>query len=360
MDPGIDVCLSDDSEAVLSHMQSPWRRIDLLTGKVAVQLEPQPEGSHLSIVADKVWSTAVGTAFTVVHGAGTGVRTPVLHGKVRVGSDGGSEQLVSVQDGMTALGAISRGDEAPEWALLRPAKLWSNPVSATLEVQAQAPHAEVVLDGQLIGRAPLSSLIPAGAHRIQLRRDGALWAEREFVSEAGERTVLSFAEELPAGETEAIVVPDMAPSSRRRGALRARERAAPASAPEVAPSAADILGEARHMLRSQHFEEAAERYEALRASYPDSAEAHAVLLSLAELQLDRLGRPEQALESLELYLRAGRGALVEEARQVRIRALRELGRARLETDAIEEFLRVHPRSFKAAALSRRLEELRAR
>jgi predicted Zn-dependent protease len=120
-----------------------------------------------------------------------------------------------------------------------------------------------------------------------------------------------------------------------------------------------MLTEARRLMRRNRFAEAAERYEALRAAYPDSPEAQAVLVSLAELQLDQLAQPGEALRNLNLYLRQGGGTLAEEARQARIRALRQLGRRAGEAEAIAEFLYEHPRSFEAAALRARLAELEA-
>ena len=159
MDPGIDVCADGNTQLRLTRTHSVWRRLDLESGKVAVQLVPQPDGWRFSIVADGVWSTAVGTAFTVERSAEQGVQTTVLNGKVRVGSDGGREQMVTahqrayVHSGNSALATISRSDESPEWALLRPAPLWSNPVSATLQLRGVPASAEIVLDAQTIGEA---------------------------------------------------------------------------------------------------------------------------------------------------------------------------------------------------------------
>jgi FecR protein len=365
MDPGIDLCLDGGSQVVLSRMQNAWRRIDLLRGKVGVQLLPQPEGSRLSIVADQVWSTAVGTAFTVER-AESGVSTTVLHGKVRVGLERGDEELVSehqraqVQGGRAGLRGISRSDEAPEWALLRPAKLWSNPVSATLDVRDLPASAELLLDGQLLGRAPLRSLVPAGSHLLQVRIEGAVVVARPFACEAGQLTAFSFAGEsfAPAAVPEPAAAEVGTPST-PRSATAARERAKLAESVAPAVTVAQLLGEARRLLRGERFVEAAESYRSLRANYPESPEAHAVLVSLAEVELDRLNQPERALENLERYLSAGRGPLMEEARQARIRALRDLGREAAEAAAIDEFLRAYPRSFKAAALANRLRELKA-
>jgi hypothetical protein len=368
MDPGIDICAGENTRFALSRMHSPWRRIDLLEGKVGVQLLPQPEGFRLSIVADDVWNTEIGTAFTVEHAEKTGVRTTVLNGKVRVGGDGGNERLVSahqradVQGERASVLPIGRSDESPEWALLAPAKLWSNPVSATLEVRGAPPGSEVLLNGQVIGMAPLSTLFPAGMHKLQIRSDGLLSPAREVVSEVGQRTSVSFEGQALAGIASAEPAQAPLPEAASRAPVHGvrREPAVQAEpGAETVSATAGILSDARRLMRGNRFAEAAERYEALRAGYPQSPAAHTVLVSLAELQLDELGRPGEALRNLDLYLREGGGTLVEEARQARIRALRQLGRRAGEAEAISEFLYEHPRSFEAAALRRRLAELEA-
>ena len=53
-----------------------------------------------------------------------------------------------------------------------------------------------------------------------------------------------------------------------------------------------MLAEAHKQMRASRFEQAAAQYQALRQAYPDSPEARTVLVSLAELQVDRLGSPE--------------------------------------------------------------------
>jgi hypothetical protein len=371
MDPGIDVCTKGNTQLRLSRTHSIWRRLDLESGKVAVQLVPQPDGWRFSIVADGVWSTAVGTAFTVEHGAAEGVRTTVLNGKVRVGSDGGREQIVTahqrahVHAGTSALEAVSRSDESPEWALLRPASLWSNPVSATLQLRGVPANAEILLDAQAIGEGALSTVVPAGAHSVQVRVNGVVTAARDFTAQAGQLSVLSFsAQELapPAAQPPAVIEPHA--SVRVTGIHHNVETPATAepvaqAVPAAAPSAAEMLAEAHKQMRASRFDEAAAQYQALRQAYPDSAEARTVLVSLAELQVDRLGSPDLALRNLDRYLEGGNGALVEEARRVRIRALRTLGNHDGEASAIEEFLAAHPKSFQAPALRQRMGELKA-
>jgi len=117
-----------------------------------------------------------------------------------------------------------------------------------------------------------------------------------------------------------------------------------------------MLADARRLMRKGDFYAAAAQYEQLRRAHSSSAEAHAALVSLAQLELDKLGQPRRALARLDRYL-AQSGDLEQEARHARIRALRSLREPRLERAAIEEFLELYPRSFQRKALSRRLAEL---
>ena len=90
-------------------------------------------------------------------------------------------------------------------------------------------------------------------------------------------------------------------------------------------------------------------------AHPKSAEAHAALLSLAELQLGPLGDAAGALRSYDAYLRSG-GGLSQEARYGRIQALGRLGRGAEERAAIEEFVRTYPSSVQARALRARIDK----
>lgn len=364
MDPDIDVCARSESELLLARTHGPWRRVDLLHGKVGVQLAPQPAGYKFSIVAADVWSTAVGTAFTVANESDQAVRTTVMNGKVRVGQapeamDSTHEQLVAAHQRSDVSGtqalitAVGRGEESSEWSLLRPAALWHNLVSSTLVVHGEPVTAEVVLDDQTIGVAPLATLIPAGGHRLQVRAQGRTLLSRELVSEVGMVSTIEYAPGMDASTIE------HKPAGKAPSRVAHRGTARRDQVDVEQTSAADMLREAHRLMRNKSFDLAAKQYEALRASYPDAPEASAALVTLAELQLDRLGRPALALAGLDEYLGGHSPALAEEARQVRIRALRALGEHEREASAIEDFLRLHPRSFRAPALQQRLGELQA-
>ncbi|MGD8862350.1 MAG: tetratricopeptide repeat protein [Myxococcales bacterium] len=365
MDPDIDLCLGAHSRMRFARTQSAWRRLDLLAGEVAVQLAEQPEGHRLSIVSDGVWSTAVGTAFTVRLDPESGVQTTVLDGKVRVGHGGGEEHLVAahqrarVRNGEASVSAISRTDESPEWALLEPTGMWDSPMTASLRVSGAPSGAELRLDGEPLGRAPLSALIPVGAHRLEVVQHERPALRRELFAAAGQEIRIDLSQPAAAaaaapqadGETPAEPADAEAPGAATRPLAENPEPDRPRQ-----PSATEMLMQARQHMQQGRFEEAARRYRALRSAHPDSREARTVLVSLAQLDL-RLGRPEAALRGLDRYLSRGRGALAEEARHTRIRALRTLGRPDAEAEAIRDFLRRHPESFHAAGLEQRLERL---
>lgn len=365
MDPEIDVCATAGTRLQLSSTRTAARRLDLLQGKVAVQLAPQPEGHKLSIVSEGVWSTAIGTAFTVQRGEDHGVQTTVLHGKVRVGENDAQSELVTAhqrahvarKNGGAArppqVIAISRSEESPEWAMLGPAKLWNATVAATLEVADAPGGAYVVFDGQTIGVAPLSTLVPVGMHRVDVRIGSeSVWSHQlSLIAGARERISLEGVELSKPSVPTTVEAPDAIPVLAPRAKPHAAAKAA------VKESSADLLREARGLLRDGERGAAAAKYGELVREYPASAEARSSLLSLAELQLEHLGDAGAALDLADRYLSTGGGALAPEARETRVRALRSLGRRAEERAAIQDYLKAYPESLRAPSLQQRLREL---
>jgi len=368
MDPEINVCAKAGARLQLTSVSAAMRRLDLLEGKIAVQLATQPEGSRLSIVSDGVWSTAVGTAFTVERSAEHGVQTTVLHGKVRVGESDRHSKLVSAHQRartankvgaarVTEVVAVSRSDESQEWALLGPTKLWNTAVSATLEISGAPGGAEVALDGQLIGIAPLSTLVPAGLRQIDVRSGGqSLWSGERALT-AGEREEISLAGIELGGMDEDVDPATFTNVEAPRAAAAAEPAKRRAAAKPAVATSSELLREARTRLRPGQLDAAAPTYGELIKLHPASAEARSSLLSLAELELEHLGNARAALDYANRYLASGGGALAPEARETRVRALRSLGRRAEERVAIEEYLRVHPTSLRASTLANRLAEL---
>lgn len=98
-------------------------------------------------------------------------------------------------------------------------------------------------------------------------------------------------------------------------------------------------------------------YDELARAYPNTSEGRRAMLSLGELELTRRGRPRVALRWLDRYLQSGDDLLAEEARFLRIRALRELGRTSEERAATMAFIKRYPRSPYTARLKERLRAL---
>ena len=288
----IITCASEGSRLRLTEVAGPVRRLDLLEGRVAVALEPQPAGARFSIVARDVWSTAVGTAYSVST-TDSAVETTVYEGKVRVGPSG-SERIVPAH----RIGLV-KGREVMLQPVERP--------EHTAEWRALEEH---------VGRRLVPESAPAE----------------------------------PASPSM-VLPPTEAPTAARPTAPASPVEAAPAPA-----SPADMLGEARRLMQQHRWPEAAEAYRELRRAFPQSAEAHTVLVPLGQLELERLREPARALGEFGAYLKGG-GPLAVEARLGRIRALRALGNAEREESAIAEFLELHPQHLEAAALSERLRVL---
>jgi hypothetical protein len=213
-----------------------------------------------------------------------------------------------------------------------------------LRIQTKPVGATVRLDGHVVGISPVMVVAPAGAHTAGVRLDGHESRTLTFELSKDERDrFLPFLLEPDQGSE---------PSTTRQKAQEPR-REDPASD----PSAADLLQQARQLMSAGQWSSAAAAYRELRRVHPNSAEAKTVLVALGQLQLDRLGQPAAAKRSFSAYLAAGGGALSQEARFGKIRALRKLGAKTAEATAIREFLDRHPDGLDAAALRRRLAEL---
>jgi hypothetical protein len=371
VDSDINLCLAANSDMRLATLYTPHRLVELGSGILATRLSTQPEGQNLTIVAGGVTSTAVGTAFSVERAAGRPVVTTVLNGKVRV-AHGTAEKLVNAHeraqssDNSVQVNSLSRTEEASSWALLGPTMLWHDPVSATLELNGEPAGAEAWLDGQLIGRAPLSSLVPVGGHRLIVRKDAAVLLDEELHWNAGESRALVYRAQALAAASRELRRPRAKKVAVRvaREELSAKVAAEPVplvepGVPEISgPTPAELLRSARRQVRDGQLRAAVATYESLRTEYPRSEEAHTVLVSLGQLQLSALHDPARSLELLDAYLVRG-GTLSEEARLTRVHALRALHRSKEEAAAISEFLVKHPRSFEDSTLRARLADLRA-
>jgi len=304
VEPKIHACLASGSKIRLSQIGVAARRVDLVTGRVAVALFPLPRGERFSVVTGGVWSTAVGTAFTVERLANGTVETIVHEGKVAVGPEHGGELVTAHKIGLshgggTAIASLEAHGrtETPEWAAL--ASVAHRAIEAE-PVPSKAPEAPVA---EATGE-PVQPTEPKGA------------------------------------------------STPSRGVTSAPSRSKAEPAPVVTTTAPELLASARRALREQRWSDAADAYARIVSDFPSSPEAHTVLVPLARVELERVGRPGAALEHVKAYLAVG-GSLDVEAELLRIRAYRALGKSEDEARSIDAFLAAHPNNLEAEQLRTR-------
>jgi hypothetical protein len=112
----------------------------------------------------------------------------------RVGLDLGEKIIALLRDSPALRGA--RGAAASEGSGPR-----ETPVGrGLLSVSATQPHAEVLLDGRLVGTTPIEDLpLPAGSHTIVVRRKGYRdWTREVLILDGGKTRLMA---ELEAGAT---------------------------------------------------------------------------------------------------------------------------------------------------------------
>ncbi len=130
-----------------------------------------------------------------------------------------------------------------------------------------------------------------------------------------------------------------------------------APAAKSVEQAADLLREANRLRARGQWAEAAATYRKVIDLGPDSPEAYPADVALGNLELQQ-GRPLPALARYEHALgKHPNGALSEEARWGRARALRSAGRTAEERAALEDFRNRHPDSPLAPVAAQRLAEL---
>ncbi|MDA3863296.1 MAG: hypothetical protein PF689_05435, partial [Deltaproteobacteria bacterium] len=83
---------------------------------------------------------------------------------------------------------------------------------------------------------------------------------------------------------------------------------------------------------------------------------YTILLELGEIELDRLGNPAGARSYFQQYIDTRKtGALLQEARWGKIRALGRLGKRKLEITALKAFIADYPSSYQNKKARRRLK-----
>lgn len=355
LDGTIEVCLAPSTTATLRDLgtSAPWVAVG--HGHAVARLEPQQQGRTFSLGTETVRATAIGTIFALdVQPERDEVVASVLQGRVQVEVAGeaielGPHETVVVVGETMKRGTLASADEMADLARSgRSPGTLADPRGRVV-VDCTPPGADVIVDGMSLGPSPVSAMLPVGAHRIELVVDGRVRLHETVTVDAEAEVRRKFALPVDAvAETGGEVENETESESESGTEPEAR------AVPEA--TAAEMIAEARRLRTVGQWSKAARAYVRLRKAHPKSAEAHAALVSLGDLQLDKLGKARAAAKSYERYLAKG-GALALEARTGRVRAYRAMGDSEREAEAIRSLLAAHPSSGRAPALRRRLVDL---
>ncbi|MBI5486528.1 MAG: FecR domain-containing protein [Deltaproteobacteria bacterium] len=385
----------------------------LESGRVAADARGLRKGTRLVVSTDVGDVQVTGTVFAVeVDGADVEAR--VLEGSVQVSAVGRAAQALgasqAVRVGATDVRRLSAAEVERDRRLVEWLPAERGAPTALLDVSSDALSAEVVVDGMTLGPAPVTALVPLGRREITLRgphapairetvelRAGDRF-ERRYGSASGSASTATLpgittgsrpvvaapprvASNGPPGASgpgesvpATVGIDPPAPTGRPGSMPPVRETGVPASRPAppptsvtaapavgppaVAPTAPELLAEARRRREAGDWAGAAAAYEDLATRFPDSGEARATLVPLGQLRLERLDDATGALRAFDEYLaKSPAGALGEEALWGRIQALRRLARPVDEATALREFAAGHPASLRIGEARRRLAEL---
>jgi hypothetical protein len=170
---------------------------------------------------------------------------------------------------------------------------------------------------------------------------------------AEDRSLPVTAMDEPPGSQDAVntVEPDPIPGlAANPGDVGATDGAA-----QPPPAVAELLARARQCRVHGDWAGAAAAYEQVISEHLGSSESTMCLVPLGQIQLERLGQPQQALESFREYAnRAPAGPLLEEAEWGEAGALGALGRAGEERQTLQRFLEHHPGSLYVSQANERL------
>jgi ferric-dicitrate binding protein FerR (iron transport regulator) len=282
--------------------------VKLTHGAVALSVDPNRQNPHpVSVDTPKGRVAVKGTLFTV-HADNFGAQVEVLRGVVTVTPQKSPWRSLSV-----AAGNVARIDSGDIYPLQEPAF----PVlTAALSRQHDSTESAAALART------------SGSPQDDNRED------------AGKN-----AQSLPDG---------VSPASRH--ATGVKNGASPLGPSEKTMEA--LIASARECLIAHDWECAAERYAKVVKNHGHRPGASSVLISLAKLELRRLGSPEKALKHYRAYmLKEPGGPLAEEALLGIAKSHRKIGNTDAERKALQQLLEQFPRSSMAVKVQNRLAQL---
>ena len=282
--------------------------VRLTHGAVALSVDPNRQNPHpVSVDTPKGRVEVKGTLFTV-HADDSGAQVEVLRGVVTVTPQELPKRALSV-----AAGNGARIDSGNIYPLKEPA----------FEVLTTA------LAGHPDSTEPAAALaLTSGIPEDDNRPD--------------------------AGDTPRALPEVDSPASRHGTGLK---NGASSMGPSEKTMEA-LIASARECLLAHDWEGAAERYSKVVKNHGHRPGASSVLISLAKLELRRLGAPEKALKHYQAYMQKEPGGpLAEEALLGIAKSHRKIGDTEAERKTLQQLLEQFPRSSMAVKVRNRLAQL---
>lgn len=120
----------------------------------------------------------------------------------------------------------------------------------------------------------------------------------------------------------------------------------------------NLLNEANKARRSRNWTEALRIYQQIVMQHPDDLASKTSLIAIAEIEIEQMQKPDQALRHYEQYLQiAPHGPLAPEALMGKANALRKLQRFEEEKVTLQQFVRTYETHIYAQMANERLRQL---
>ncbi len=353
------ITISLDPETRIESVRHDDEAIEVLLEKgcVLVSVDPGRKGPTFTVATREGRIEVKGTIFSVTVNENS-VRANVLRGEVDLVEQSRRRRLRMSEEttlGSSTVESISKDTREKLRGEIEVIEMLEYDNNSVIDIQSMPKGADVAIDGTVFGMTPLSASIRPGHRQLALSMEGHEGV-KELLS-AGTDTRQSRVFDLtaqPTGELDGSEKTDAEKASSRAG-------------PRASTSAPSHGEQSRSKLLFQKIKETrslgnwlatARSYEELIRLYPSSDEARVSLVSLGEIQLEKLGKPAVALKSFNKYLRtAGKGVLAQEALYGKANAHRALGQKQAERDALRRFLERFPSAIQNPRVRRRLQEL---
>ena len=352
-----------------SQLRVDWRagwEVNFTRGSMAACLAPQrPHRFRVHCPAGTL--EALGTAFSLETGDADAVNIALSHGRLRLEAGGRTEELVAPATATwspAGLNDVVR--EAPDrWALLDLARTYDPNAPGphgTLAVTSAPARARVLVDGRVVGDAPLVLALPAGERHLEVMAPGLKTYEARLAL-APDRLLRHHADLVPASPPTSSDARPRDLIAEARGHLAARRVARAKRL--LDRHLADHPEDARALLLAADAEriagdagQALDAYLRVAALTTDPHIGEAALFQAGLLRLHTLRRPAEALDTFEALRRDHpRGLLRQEVAFHLAESYLATGDYRRAVRALSDYLRLYPQGTKAAEARELLDDL---